>query len=319
MSLPPMNELLAFQKVATQLSFKKAAAELNLTPSTLSHLIRTFEDRLKTRLFNRTTRSVSLTQSGHALFGQVNVILSDLNHAVENLDADDKQPRGRVRISVNEVAAPILLDKLDLEFQQRYPDIEIELIVDNRLLDIVAEGFDLGVRLRDAIPQDMVAIPMVQNFRFVTVASADYIARRGLPRTPTDLLGHNCIGFRFQSGRRYEWEFRQQEERLVVDVKGTLTTNNPGVMMRAVRNGLGIAHFAEPLMHDEIASKELVVLLEKWNPDWPGLYLYFPRNRHMPAALRAVIDVLKEPAALSPGSVHQPARKAANTLNSRTP
>jgi len=295
MSLPPMNELLAFQKVATHLSFKRAAEELNLTSSTVSHLIRAFEERLATRLFNRTTRSVSLTETGHVLFGQVSVILSDLSRAVENLDADDDQPHGRVRISVNEVAAPILLDRLDVEFQERYPNIEVELIVDNRLIDIVAGGFDLGVRLRDAIPQDMVAIPVVEHFRFVTVASADYLERCGLPTTPSDLLAHNCIRFRFQSGRRYEWEFRQRGERTVVDVKGTLTTNNPGLMMKAVKNGLGIAHYPEPLLRNEIDSNELVVVLDEWNPGWPGLYLYFPKNRHMPAALRAVIEALREP------------------------
>lgn len=295
MSLPPMNELLAFQKVGLHSSFKKAAEELNLTPSTISHLIRALEERLKTRLFNRTTRSVSLTETGQVLFGQVNAILSDLSRAVENLDTDDHQPHGRVRISVNEVAAPILLDRLHVGFQKQYPDIEVELIVDNRLIDIVADGFDLGVRLRDAIPRDMVALPVVENFRFVTVASSDYLERRGMPTTPSDLLAHNCIGFRFQSGRRYEWEFRQQGERMIVEVQGTLTTNNPGLMMRAVKNGLGIAHYPEPLLRKEIDSEELVVLLDEWNPGWPGLYLYFPRNRHMPAALRAIIDVLREP------------------------
>lgn len=294
MSLPPMNELLAFQKVATHLGFKKAAEEMNLTPSTLSHLIRAFEERLDTRLFNRSTRSVSLTEAGHALFGQVSTILNDLSRVVENLDADDGQPRGRVRISVNEVAAPILLDRLDLGFQERYPNIEVELIVDNRLIDIVADGFDLGVRLRDTIPQDMVAIPVVEQFRFVTVASADYLERWGIPTIPSDLLAHNCIGFRFQSGRHYEWEFRQEGERLVIATKGTLTTNSPGLMMRAVKNGLGIAHYPEPLLRKEIASEELVVVLDEWNPGWPGLYLYFPQNRHMPATLRAVIDTLRE-------------------------
>ena len=289
-----MNELLAFQQVARHLSFKQAAEELNLTPSTLSHLIRSFEERLKTRLFNRTTRSVSLTEAGHNLYGQVSTILSDLGQAVENLDADDAQPHGRVRISVNEVAATILLDKLSVDFQQRYPGIEVELIVDNRLIDIVADGFDLGVRLKDAIPQDMVAVPVVEDFRFVTVAAKDYIDRHGTPQQPSDLSAHNCIGFRFQSGRRYEWAFQQGGERQVVDVKGSLTTNNPGLMMRAVKNGLGIAHYAEPLLRDDIASGELVTVLENWNLDWPGLYLYFPQNRYMPAALRAVIDALKE-------------------------
>lgn len=289
-----MNELLAFQQVARHLSFKQAAEELNLTPSTLSHLIRSFEERLKTRLFNRTTRSVSLTEAGHTLYGQVSTILSDLGQAVDNLDADDAQPHGRVRISVNEIAAPLLLDKLGVDFQQRYPGIEVELIVDNRLIDIVADGFDLGVRLQDAIPQDMVAVPVVSDFRFVTVAAKDYLERHAIPQQPADLLAHNCIGFRFQSGRRYEWAFQQRGERQVVDVKGSLTTNNPGLMMRAVKNGLGIAHYAEPLLREDIASGELVSVLENWNLDWPGLYLYFPQNRYMPAALRAVIDALKE-------------------------
>ncbi|PTY35986.1 hypothetical protein BGP77_01285 [Saccharospirillum sp. MSK14-1] len=294
MALPPMNELQAFQLVARHLSFKQAAEELNLTPSTLSHLVRSFEERLHTRLFNRTTRSVSLTEAGHRLYQQVSTLLSDLSQAVDNLDADDAQPHGRVRISANEIAAPILLDRLGVEFQQNFPGIDIELIVDNRLIDIVADGFDLGVRLKDAIPQDMVAVPVVADFRFVTVASKDYLDRHGRPQQPADLTAHNCIGFRFHSGRRYEWAFERQEERWVVDVKGNLTTNNPGLMMRAVKQGLGIAHYAEPLLREDIASGELEKVLEDWNPEWPGLYLYFPQNRYMPAALRVVIDALKE-------------------------
>lgn len=294
MALPPMNELLAFQKVARHLSFKQAAAELNLTPSTLSHLIRSFEERLKTRLFNRTTRSVSLTESGQALFAQVSVILNDLSQTIDNLDADDDQPHGRVRISVNESAAPILLDRLGPDFQQRYPRIEVDLNVDNRLIDSVAEGFDLGVRLKDAIPQDMVAVPLVSRFRFVTVASPAYLKRWGTPQQPADLLTHNCIGFRFQSGRLYEWAFHKDGERQVVDVSGSLTTNNPAIALQAAKNGLGITHVAEPLVQADLAAKTLVMLFEQWNPPWPGLYLYFPHNRHMPAAVRAVIDAVRE-------------------------
>ena len=294
MSLPPMNELLAFQKTASRLSFKKASDELNLTPSTVSHLVRSLEERLKTRLLNRTTRSVSLTEPGQKLFGQLNSILNNLTQAVDELDTDDKQPNGTIRISVNEIAAPILLDKLGKEFQETFPNVHVELIVDNRLIDTVAEGFDAGIRLRDTVPQDMVAVPVIKDFRFVVAAATTYIEKHGLPTQPSDLLEHNCIGFRFQSGRLYEWEFKRKDKRMVIDVKGTMTTNNPGLIMKAVKNGVGIGHIAEPLIKKEVESKELTVLLDDWNPGWPGLYLYFPRNRHMPSGLRAVIDTLRD-------------------------
>lgn len=294
MRLPPTNELLAFQKVAGRLSFNQAAEELSLTPSTVSHLVRSLEERLKTRLLNRTTRSVSLTEAGQKLFTQLSPLLNHLNQVVGGIDQDAASPQGTVRISVSETAAPLVLERLDSKFRENYPNLHIELIVDNRLLDIVAEGFDVGVRLRKTVPKDMVAVPLLEKFRFVCVASPEYVRKNGLPKKPDELLSHNCIGFRFQSGRLYEWEFEKRGKKYSFDVKGGLTTNNPRLLLDAAKKGLGIANVAEALIAEEIATKKLLVLLDSWSPYQPGLYLYYPKNRHAPPALRTVINTLRE-------------------------
>ena len=293
MNLPPIQELQAFQQVANQLSFSKAAEMLSISPSTLSNLIRSLERRLQTRLFNRTTRSVSLTAQGNKLYIQVSTFLGNLKDAIDELDSDRHNAKGVVRLSVSEVAAPFILDRLGKSFIDKYPDIEIEVSVDNRLIDIVSEGFDAGIRLKSTIPQDMIAIPIFKSFRFVTVASPSYIANYDQPNYPKDLLSHNCIGFKFQSGRRYDWEYAKMGETQIVKTRGTFTTNSANFLLRTAKDGLGIAMVAEPLIKAELASKDLVRILEDWTIDWPDLCLYFPRNRNMPEALRLVIDTLR--------------------------
>lgn len=294
MSFPPMNELLAFQKVASRLSFKKASDELNLAPSTLSHLVRSLEDRLKTRLFNRTTRSVSLTDTGQNLFDELATIFESLEHVLSGVDAKVGAPHGIVRLSVNETAAPIVLSRLNARFYERYPDIRVEILVDNRLIDIVAEGVDAGVRLRDDIPKDMIAVPIIEDFRFIMVASPDYVQKHGVPKAPDDLKGHNCIGFRFQSNRLYAWEFVNQGITRSMEVTGSLITNNPRLLIDAAVDGIGIAYVAEPLVKNALGANKLVRVLDGWERDWPGLYLYYPMNRHMAPALRACVDALKD-------------------------
>ncbi|WP_456295453.1 LysR family transcriptional regulator [Vibrio sp. AK197] len=293
MELPPIQELHAFQQVANHLSFSKAAEALSISPSTLSHLIRSLEERLQTRLFNRTTRSVSLTESGQRFFTQVNQVLNHLKGAINNLSAEKDQPQGLVRLSVNEVVAGFVLDKLNADFAAQYPDIELDISVDNHLIDIVSEGFDAGIRLKNTIPQDMIAVPMMTNFRFVTVASKQYVQTYGEPKTPQDLLRHNCLGYKFQSGRRYEWEYKNGNDIQTLRTRGSITTNSPAILLKAVNDNLGIAMIAEPLIRHELESQQLVRLLEPWTIDWPDLYVYFPKNRNMPTALRAVIDALK--------------------------
>ncbi|MAE74385.1 MAG: LysR family transcriptional regulator [Bdellovibrionaceae bacterium] len=293
MSFPPMNELQAFQKVATTLSFKKASDELNMAPSTLSHSVRSLEERLSTSLFQRTTRSVSLTDSGQKLFVELDAIFRQLDQALTMSDRCD-QPSGRVRISTNETAAPMLVNIFDSSFYAEFPGIDIEIIVDNRFTDIVADGFDAGVRLRDVIPKDMVAIPIVKDFQFITVASPGYLNQHGRPRTPSDLKKHNCIGFRFESRRLYQWEFAQKGKRVAINVAGSMTTNNPRLMVDAAKKGIGIAYVAESLVTAELASNELVRVLSRWQKPWPELHMYFPRNRHLPPALRICVDRIKQ-------------------------
>ena len=290
---PPMNELVGFQTVARRLSFKRASDELNLTPSTLSHLVRSLEERLKTRLLNRTTRSVSLTDSGQKLVRELDSIFAHLNAALSSADIGQSKPSGTVRISVNESSAPTLLKRLGKKFSDDFPDIHVELIVENRLVDIVSEGFDAGVRLRDAVPKDMVAVPIIEDFRFVMVASPLYLKSSGLPKKPSDLSAHNCIGFRFQNGRTYEWEFSSRGRKTSSAVSGSITTNSPRLIIDAAKNGLGIAYVAEPLISDDLKSGHLTTVLKGWERDWPGLYLYYPRNRHMPTALRATVNALR--------------------------
>lgn len=295
MEFPPINELQAFDRVARLLSFKRASDELNLAPSTLSHLVRSLEGRLKTRLFNRTTRSVALTEAGQKFHADLGRILENLDQLITQIERDETSPSGTVRLSVNETSAPIVLQRLDADFYARFPDISVELNVDNRLVDIVAEGFDAGVRLRDDIPKDMIAVPMIKDFRFVMVAAPAYVEKYGMPEIPEDLAKHNCIGFRFQSNRRYVWEFAKGNKETSIDVSGSLTTNAPRILVDAALDGIGIANVAEPLVKDAISQNRLVRVLDGWERDWPGLYLYYPMNRHMPPALRACINALREP------------------------
>jgi len=245
------------------------------------------------QLLNRTTRSVSLTTSGQKFSGELEHILNQLDRAISTFDQEGERPKGSIRISVNESSAPILVERLGSKFQKEFPEITIELAVENRLVDIVAEGFDAGVRLLDRVPKDMVAISLIEKFRFIAVASPDYLEKHGRPKTPVELEKHKCVGFRFQSGRLYEWGFAKRGKKIVTNVNGQLITNSPRVLLDAVKNGLGIALIAEPLVSQDLKLKKLVAVLEDWEIQWPGLYFYYPKNRYMPPALRATIDTLK--------------------------
>ncbi len=233
MNIPPTNELVAFQKVANRLSFRKASEELNVTPSTLSHLIRSLEERLKTRLLNRTTRSVALTEPGRKLFVQLNAIPGNLSDVLEGLHEEAGRAGGTIRINTGDVAARIFLRKFEPILRERYPDIHLEMFVEDGFTDIVSEGFDAGIRLRDTVPVDMIAVPLGRRFRFVLAASPDYIEKHGLPKKPQDLLKHDCIRFRFQNGRLHEWAFRKQSRKVSVDVKGPMTLNHNGLVIEA--------------------------------------------------------------------------------------
>lgn len=290
---PSIAELEAFAAVAMHRSFRKASDALGLSPSSLSHTMRTLEERLGVRLLHRTTRSVSPTEAGGALLERLRPLLRDLDAALDALGDFGKLAAGTLRINADEGAARVLLRSAVPTFLKRFSAVALDLVTDGRFVDIVAEGFDAGVRLGEAVPRDMVAVRFGGDARFVAVASPDYLARRGRPETPDDLLAHSCIRVRMPSGKPYRWEFARHGREVALDVEGALTLDHPGLMAEAAAAGLGIAYLAERWAAPLIASGALAPVLDGWCPPIPGLFLYYPGHRHVPTALRAFIDVLK--------------------------
>ena len=211
---PSLPELSAFAAIVRHASFRAASDELGMSPSTLSHMMRALEERLGLRLFNRTTRSVAPTEAGQRLYRNLAPVLRDLDSALMDLGALREQPSGRLRINASEEGGQLLMDRIVPAFLARYPDVHLDLVTEGAFVDIVAEGFDAGVRLGEAVPQDMVAIPFAGDARFLAVASPSYLERNGVPRTPADLAQHRCICFKLPSGKMYRWEFARHGEEL---------------------------------------------------------------------------------------------------------
>jgi DNA-binding transcriptional LysR family regulator len=291
---PRLSDLTAFAAVAAHKSFRKAAEELRVSASTLSHSLRTLESRVGVRLLQRTTRSVAVSEAGQALLTRLQPVFRELDEALAELDDLGKGVRGTLRINANKAGARLLLARPVPAFLERYPNVEVDLVVEGRLVDIVAEGFDAGVRLRDSVPEDMVAVPFGGDSRFVTVASPRYLKEHPAPRTPRELRAHSCIRHRTQGGRVLRWEFERQGRSTTVDIRGPLTLNDDELMARGAMDGLGIAYVSERLVAKEVDAGKLSVVLGEWCPRIPGLALYYPGHRQVPPALRAFIDVLKE-------------------------
>lgn len=294
MGRPSLNELAAFAAVAEHRSFRKAADTTGVTRSALSHAVLGLEQNLGVRLLNRTTRSVSLTDAGTHLLEGIQPLLQNLDAALDTVAAARGVPKGTLRINLNKSAAHLLLRDVVPTFLSKYPAVELDFVSDGRFVDIVATGFDAGVRLLEDVPQDMIAVKFGGDVRFVAVASPGYIADSRVPLTPDELYQHNCIRQRLPSGRRYRWEFSKHGQEITVDVPGLLTLDDNKLMVQAAGDGLGIAYVPEAFARKLLDAGGLVLVLEDWCPVIPGLALYYPGNRHMPSALRAFIDVLKE-------------------------
>jgi DNA-binding transcriptional LysR family regulator len=291
---PGLSDLNAFIAIASHRSFRKAADELGISPSTLSHMMRSLETRMGIRLLHRTTRSVSPTEAGDTLIARLAPALSAVDAALEAVDDFRGGPSGTLRINTGIVAARLLLAKVVPTFLARFPDMAVDLATDGRLVDIVAEGYDAGMRLRETVPQDMVAVPFAGPARFITVASPAYVSARGQPSTPQDLAAHACIRLRLPSGKLYRWEFERHGQEVAVDVAGPLTLGDTDLMAEAAAAGLGIAYVPHQVAAPFLENGALVAVLSDWCPPIDGLCLYYPGNRHVPAGLRAFIDVMKE-------------------------
>jgi DNA-binding transcriptional LysR family regulator len=294
MPTPTLNDLKAFAAVSAHRSFRKAADELGLSASSLSHVVRTLEQNLGVRLLNRSTRSVAPTEPGERLLARLGPTLHDLQAALDEVASFGKRPRGSLRINANETAARLLLRTAVSIFLNRFPDMTFDLATEGRLVDIVAEGFDAGVRLGEALAQDMIAVRFGGDVRFLAVASPDYLARHKAPKVPEDLKGQNCIRNRLPSGKPYRWEFEKRGQEVTVDVPGALTLDHIGLMVEAAVDGLGIAYVPERAAKPYLDEARLVTVLEDWCPSIPGLFLYYPGRRHVPSPLKAFIEVLRE-------------------------
>jgi DNA-binding transcriptional LysR family regulator len=293
MSRAGLSELTAFVTIAEQRSFSAAARLLGLSPSALSHTMRNMEARLNLRLFNRTTRSVALTEAGEQLLRRVRPALAELDDAVQEVTATRNKPSGTIRISASEAAAKQLVRHVLPDFLAEYPEIHVEFVVDSRLVDIVAERFDAGIRVLEDVPRDMIAIRFGQDMRFAAVASPDYLSRHATPKAPHDLVQHKCIRFRFESGTLYRWDLTHRGKSASIDVDGPMTLGNINLMIEAALAGIGIAWVPQDHVAEHLAAGRLVQLLPEWSPTFPGLCLYYPANRHQPAALKLFAEAVR--------------------------
>jgi DNA-binding transcriptional LysR family regulator len=291
---PGLFELNAVAAISAHRSFRAAATELGISPSALSHAVAALEKRLGVRLINRTTRSVSLSEAGERFLARINPALREIAGALEEVNEFRDTPAGTLRINLKERAAHEIFRPIVTKFLRRYPDMNVELILEGRHIDIVAEGFDAGIRLAEAVPQDMVAIPCGPDSRFIVVGSPAYFDGASLPRSPSDLLKHECIRRRMPGGRLYHWEFEKRGEHVAVDVPGRLTLDSDALMVEAAVEGLGLAFVSDFWVAGHLADGSLRAVLEDWTPPFPGLRLYYPRHRHMTAGLRAFVDMLRD-------------------------
>jgi DNA-binding transcriptional LysR family regulator len=287
-------ELEAVAAVARQRSFRRAAIDLGLSTTALSRTIAGIEERLGVQLFARTTRSVSLTPAGERFVARMVPALREIGAALDDAGEQRDQPAGTLRINCSSGAARQILEPLILPFLDRYPAIAIDLVTEGRFVDIVAQGFDAGVRQAGLVPTGMASVPIFGPVRFRIVASPAYLTGREAPNVPADLLDHRCIRIQLANGAAYPWDFRDGVGGgFAINVPGTLTLDDPALMCRATLAGAGLAYIAEWRVAADIAAGRLVSLLEKWVPEEEGLCLYHPSRRHPSAALRALIDDIK--------------------------
>jgi DNA-binding transcriptional LysR family regulator len=303
-----LGELEAVLAVARHRSFRAAATELGVSTSALSHAVAALEARISVRLFNRTTRSVSLSEAGVQFVDSIAPALSTIRVAIEQVGNFRDTLSGTLRINTSAGAAKQAMP-LFIAFLQRYPEMKLDIVTEGRLIDIVVEGFDAGIRLAETVPRDMIAVPFGDRQRFAVVGSPTYFAQHKPPRTPADLNAHRCIRTRMPSGAIYQWEFERHGEAVRIDGKGALTLDEPGLMLAAARAGLGLTYLTEWTVAADVEAGTLVRVLEDWTPPLDGLCLYYPGRRHVPAGLRALIDMIRE---------HADARRARRELPSAT-
>ncbi len=288
------SEMRAFLEVARERSFTRAAAKLGVTRSALSHTIRALEERLGIRLLSRTTRDVATTAAGERLVESIEPHFESIAAEISAISALRDKPSGHVRIVCPDDAIDMVFRPRLPAFLREYPDINVELIIDNGFTNIVERQFDAGVRLGEAIARDMVAVRIGPDVRYAVVGSPDYFARCSAPRSPQDLTVHNCINLRLPtSGAIYAWEFKKDAHEFSVRVDGQLTLNNVGPALDAALDGVGLTYAPKKLIRPYVESGQLQEVLADWCPTFQGYHLYYPSRRHLSPAFGAFIEALR--------------------------
>ncbi len=289
-----LDGVMAFLKVAERQNFRAAAAELGISPSAISQIVRGLEARAGVPLFTRTTRKVALTEAGRRFLERARPAVAELLGAFESAQSLGDQVTGLLRINTPNAMLPFLLEPIFAQFARAHPGLQVELFADDRLADIVGDGFDAGVRLGEYLHADMVALPLTPPFRFVVVGSPAYFAEMGRPRRPEDIGRHRCIGFRHQPrGALYRWEFEEGERAFDIAVDAAAIVNDSDANIRLAVMGLGLAYVAEPLVEAELADGRLKAVLTAFSPGSPGMFLYYPSRAQALPKLRALVDFLR--------------------------
>ncbi|CAE6692757.1 LysR family transcriptional regulator [Paraburkholderia aspalathi] len=282
-----------FLSVAQHRSFRRAAAELGVTPSAVSQTVRVLEARIGAALFIRTTRSVGLTEAGERFLSHARPAFDELVAASEVARGLGQRPTGLLRLSVPRAVMPILLEPLIASFCQAYPEVDVEISTSKELIDLAAEGFDAGIRLGQFVDADMVAVPLTPPFRLIVVGSPAYFAGRSRPMHTDDLRQHACLRWRRSSGALALWSFNDNGHAIEIAVSGPLIANDFSTMLGAAVEGMGLAQLPEPMAAEGLRAGKLVHVLEPFAPVTPGVFLYYPSRRQMMPKLRAFIDHVK--------------------------
>jgi DNA-binding transcriptional LysR family regulator len=289
-----INDILAFLAVARERSFTRAAAQLGVSQSALSHTIRRLEERLGIRLLTRSTRSVAPTEAGERLIRTVGPRLKEIDDELSSLSELREKPAGTIRITAGEHAAEASLWPALAKLLPRYPDIKVEITTDYGLTDIVAERYDAGVRLGEQVAKDMIAVRIGPDFRMAVVGAPCYFENRPKPKKPQDLTAHDCINIRLPTyGGLYAWEFEKRGRGLKVRVEGQLVFNTMMLRLNAVLAGLGLAYLPEDQVQAHLADGQLIQVLEDWCAPFPGYHLYYPSRRQVAPAFAVLVDALR--------------------------
>lgn len=282
-----------FLAVARHASFRAAAAELGVTPAAVSQAIRTLETKTGLVLFQRTTRRVGLTEAGESLLARVRPAAAEIAEAFAALTDLRERPAGLLRLSVPRVAVPIVIEPTLADFRRAYPDVAVDIDVDDGVVDLTANNLDAGIRIGEMVERDMIAVRLTPDLHWSVLGAPAYFATRGRPRTPEELTRHECIRYRFlTAGSIYRWEFERGGRDFSVDVPGSVTVNDGALMMSFALKGLGLIYTADLFAAREIAAGQLEPVLEEFLPTTPGLFLYFPARTQTQPKLRAFIDML---------------------------